>query len=283
LKLAPHSFSYMDLSLDTEVEKAILELLSDFRKRLWAEIRSLEAKFRDDIVMELSRRWQVWMAMPADYVHDIAFDFVFRKKELNAALRFSRSTVAIGPVPPQDELLEDPDAPSLRRSQANGERAEVGTTVEMQRIIGQLGSIVRSHLPAGVQPESDQLNYQARIASRYADVLGVDVPALRPVSSVALKAAEAHPADSEAAFDAFQHIASAAEMHPNNHSTNEPYVSTAFGRSTLPRNLPTIASSWTSGTASVSGAPGLTAAVVAETVAHRPAGFDSGEIPDRVT
>jgi hypothetical protein len=59
--LCADSFSYSDLLQDAEVESAILRLLSDHRRRIWAEVRALEAKFRDDISMEVARRWARWM------------------------------------------------------------------------------------------------------------------------------------------------------------------------------------------------------------------------------
>ena len=62
--LTARSFAALDLSKDSAVTEAIVALLSENRKRVWASVRLLESRFRDDLSIEFSRRWAVWMGMP---------------------------------------------------------------------------------------------------------------------------------------------------------------------------------------------------------------------------
>ena len=69
--LTAQSFSAVDLCKDEALTAAIVALLSENRKRVWAAVRLLESRFRDDLSIELARRWAVWMGMPGDYVADV--------------------------------------------------------------------------------------------------------------------------------------------------------------------------------------------------------------------
>ena len=101
---------YADLLSDEEVQKAILALLNDHRKRVWAAVRALEAKFRDDLGIELARRWQHWMAMAPDLVEATAAPFIFRKRELGRAMGFQRSSLRLGFVGEAHALLVEQEA-----------------------------------------------------------------------------------------------------------------------------------------------------------------------------
>jgi hypothetical protein len=94
--LRPQSFVLSDLLSDEQVHKAILALLNDHRKRVWSQVRTLEAKFRDDLGIELARRWQHWMAMAPELVQATAERFIFRKRELGRAMGFQRSALNVG-------------------------------------------------------------------------------------------------------------------------------------------------------------------------------------------
>lgn len=210
--LQPESFNYVDLGSDEEVEKALLLLLADHRRRVWAEIRSLEAKFRDDVDVEVARRWQHWMSMPADYVRDVAAPFVFRKDELQRGLRFSRNELRLGAVGDAgvamaggDRFLgeEGDDAvgfsPNGRRGgRGAGEGGAAASSPAALLAQGAQPDSPTSPLPSPLhgddkiardasffgalfsmgngdgESDSERLNYQARIASHYMDVLGSD-------------------------------------------------------------------------------------------------------------
>lgn len=94
--LSAKSFVSYDLTEDKQVERAILALLSDKRKQLWAQTRILESRFRDDLSIELARRWQFWMSMPREYVRDVTEPFVFRKRDLRRGLGFRRNDLNLG-------------------------------------------------------------------------------------------------------------------------------------------------------------------------------------------
>jgi len=71
-RLTPASFESYDLTQDKPLCDAILALLTDKRKHVWAAIRLLESRFRDDLSIEISRRWVRWMGMPPDYVGEVS-------------------------------------------------------------------------------------------------------------------------------------------------------------------------------------------------------------------
>ena len=106
------SFDSSDLLEDDAVRKAILLLVSDHRRRIWTEVRKLESKFRDDLDLEIARRWQYWMGVPPELVADISADFVFRKRELReSAMGFLRHSLSVGFCGPQyRELLTRQEA-----------------------------------------------------------------------------------------------------------------------------------------------------------------------------
>jgi hypothetical protein len=114
--LRASSFSYDDLADDQEVENAILELVSDFRKRVWAEVRMLETRFRDDLCVEIARRWQVWMSMPRDAVMVSAAPYIFRKRDLAIGLSFKRQSTGFGFVPVDEEEASLPTPPRAQSS-----------------------------------------------------------------------------------------------------------------------------------------------------------------------
>ena len=133
LVLTPESFavsSAADLLSDEGVLAAVLALQSEHRKRVWVEVRALEAKYRDDLDIEIARRWSYWMHVSAARVHDVAADFVFRKRELRRALTFLRSSVRVGFVgPAYRELLSREEAKERvtrqrRRRQARHRRQQ---------------------------------------------------------------------------------------------------------------------------------------------------------------
>lgn len=95
-RLTARSFESYDLTNDQQIEDAILCLLSDKRKQLWAQARVLESRFRDDLNIEVARRWQSWMAMPREYSRDVTEPFVFRKRDLRRGLGFKRSDLSVG-------------------------------------------------------------------------------------------------------------------------------------------------------------------------------------------
>ncbi len=95
-RLMAASFKNEDLTDDDRLREAILKLLSDKRKQVWAQSRILESRFRDDICVELARRWQYWMAMPREYVREVAEGYVFRNRDLRRGLGYSRMDLAAG-------------------------------------------------------------------------------------------------------------------------------------------------------------------------------------------
>jgi hypothetical protein len=97
-RLSADSFSDHDLTDDSVLENAILTLLADKRRELWAQAQLLESRFRDDLTIEISRRWQSWMGMPKEYVKKVSESFIFNRPLLNKGLDFRRADLNIGIV-----------------------------------------------------------------------------------------------------------------------------------------------------------------------------------------
>ena len=129
-RLSADSFSDHDLTDDEVLEKAMLILLADKRRELWAQAQLLESRFRDDMTIEISRRWQSWMGMPKDYVKRVSESFIFNRTLLNKGLDFRRSDLNIGivrAVKPVNEIkmsmeaaIKSPLRPQLATEQTSG-------------------------------------------------------------------------------------------------------------------------------------------------------------------
>ena len=95
-RLHPSSFAHLDLTKDDVLLNAILTHISDKRAHVWSAVRLLESRFRDDLSIEISRRWQAWMGMPESYAFNISENFVFRRPDLERGLSFKRSEIGTG-------------------------------------------------------------------------------------------------------------------------------------------------------------------------------------------
>ena len=119
-RLSAESFADHDLTDDTVLEKAILTLLADKRRELWAQAQRLESCFRDDMTIEISRRWQSWMGMPKDYVKRVSESFIFNRTLLTKGLDFRRADLNIGIVRTENPIM------SLN---ASGKNATIDTSL----------------------------------------------------------------------------------------------------------------------------------------------------------
>jgi hypothetical protein len=69
--LTAASFESYDLAADGPLIEAMTALLSDKRKQVWALVRALENRFRDDLTIECARRWAAWTAMQPEVVQKV--------------------------------------------------------------------------------------------------------------------------------------------------------------------------------------------------------------------
>jgi hypothetical protein len=174
---------------DAQLKSALLALITDKRKQVWAQVRSIESRFRDDISVEVSRRWQTWMGLPQESVIDLAAPFVFRQKDLKQGLAFSRHDVLRGFVRKERPLPTDTTeaARSISRrvrsasasSGNSGARSRSGTLMDGhqleaagQRIATNLRSLVSAPSAAAALSVLESTGAASRMAVE-ASVVGM--------------------------------------------------------------------------------------------------------------
>lgn len=104
--LTADSFIGLDLADSAVMKYVVSALLRDSRKRLWQRIRRVELRLRDDLMIEISRRWRVWFGVHAAAVVVAATPFTIDRVKMAFQVRHCRVIPAENKLPPPSDAYK---------------------------------------------------------------------------------------------------------------------------------------------------------------------------------